>query len=139
MPHTGARLTDLSIGHADQTLVHKFVRFGISGLPLHDVTFSLFIGQRDGGNLGEARRNRTFYYKTLVPMRTSFHIPDSRVPGTRPGSSPRGYVTTTCTVTTLTYHVSAQVNAEDGHGAQGQWNVCNNKYQEGGDFRNVTG
>lgn len=57
----------------------------------------------------------------------------------RPGSGIWGHVTTTCAVMTLTYHVSAQVNAEDGHGPQGQWNVCNNKYQEGGDFRNVTG
>uniref|UniRef100_A0A480H9S2 Sodium/potassium-transporting ATPase subunit alpha-1 n=1 Tax=Sus scrofa TaxID=9823 RepID=A0A480H9S2_PIG len=36
-------------------------------------------------------------------------------------------------------HVCAQVDAEDGDGAQGQWNVRNNKYQEGGDLWNVTG
>lgn len=40
---------------------------------------------------------------------------------------------------TFTYHVCAQVNAEDGDSPQGQWNVCNNKYQEGGDLWNVTG
>ena len=55
------------------------------------------------------------------------------------GSSTWGHVTTTRVAVTLTYHVSAQVNAEDGHSPQGQWNVRNNKYQEGGDFRNVTG
>lgn len=40
---------------------------------------------------------------------------------------------------TVTHHVCAQVDAEDGDGAQGQWNVRNNKYQEGGDLWNVTG
>lgn len=38
-----------------------------------------------------------------------------------------------------TYHVRAQVDAEDGDCAQRQRNVCNNKYQEGGDLWNVTG
>lgn len=37
------------------------------------------------------------------------------------------------------YHVSAQVNAEDGDCSQWQGYVCNDEDQEGRDFRNVTG
>ena len=39
----------------------------------------------------------------------------------------------------VTHHVRSQVDAEDGDGPQGEWNVCNNKYQEGGNLRSVTG
>lgn len=39
----------------------------------------------------------------------------------------------------VTHHVRSQVDAEDGDGPQREWNVCNNKYQEGGNLRNVTG
>lgn len=46
------QLTNLSIGHTDQPLVHEFVRLGVPGLPLHDVALSLLISQGDGGNLG---------------------------------------------------------------------------------------
>ena len=35
----------------------------------------------------------------------------------------------------VTYHVRSQVDAEDGDGPQREWNVCNNKYQEGGNLR----
>lgn len=46
------QLTNLSVGHADQPLIHKFVRLGVSGLSLHDVALSLLISQGDGGDLG---------------------------------------------------------------------------------------
>lgn len=37
------------------------------------------------------------------------------------------------------HHVSAQVDAEDGHGAQGQGNVDNDEKQEGCNLRDVAG
>ena len=37
------------------------------------------------------------------------------------------------------HHVSAQVNAEDGHSAQWQGYVGNNEEQEGGNLRDVAG
>ncbi len=37
------------------------------------------------------------------------------------------------------YHVSSQVNTEDGDGSQGQRDVSNDEEEEGGDFRDVTG
>lgn len=38
-----------------------------------------------------------------------------------------------------THHVSAQVNAEDGNGTQGQWDVGHDEQQEGSDLRDVAG
>ncbi len=32
------RLTDLSVSHADEPLIHQLVSFGVSGLTLHNVT-----------------------------------------------------------------------------------------------------
>lgn len=52
-------LTYLTIGYANQPLIHKFVRLRVSGLTLHDVTLSSFIGQWDGRNL-EDKRRKTF-------------------------------------------------------------------------------
>lgn len=43
--------TDLSISHADKSLIHQLVGLGVPWLPLHDVTFSCFIGQGDGRDL----------------------------------------------------------------------------------------
>ena len=45
--------TNLAIGYADEPLVHQFVCFRVSGLPLHDVTLSCFISQGDGRDLGD--------------------------------------------------------------------------------------
>lgn len=52
------RLTNLSVGHADQPLIHEFVCLGVSRLSLHDVALSLLISQGDGRDLeGGARRD----------------------------------------------------------------------------------
>lgn len=62
-------LTNLSIGHADQPLVHEFVRLGVSGLPLHDVALSLLISQGDSRDLKEGReviRNWQAHVVTLL-------------------------------------------------------------------------
>lgn len=48
----GCQLTNLPVGHADEPLVHEFVRLGVPGLPLHDVALGLLVSQGDGGNLG---------------------------------------------------------------------------------------
>jgi len=37
------------------------------------------------------------------------------------------------------YHVGAQVNAEDGDGAKGQWDVGHDEEKEGCDLRDVAG
>ncbi len=37
------------------------------------------------------------------------------------------------------YHVSSQVDAEDGDGPQGQRDIDDNEEQEGGDLRDVAG
>ena len=37
------------------------------------------------------------------------------------------------------YHVGTQVNAEDGDGAKGQWDVGHDEEQEGCDLRDVAG
>lgn len=37
------------------------------------------------------------------------------------------------------YHVGTQVNAEDGDGAEGQWDVGHDEEQEGCDLRDVAG
>lgn len=58
----GGALTDLPVGHADQPFVHKLVRFGVSGLSLHDVALSLLVRQGDGRNLG--RRGEREEYKS---------------------------------------------------------------------------
>lgn len=47
--------TDLSVGYADEPLIHQFVCFGVSGLSLHDVALSFFISQGDGGDLGDSK------------------------------------------------------------------------------------
>ena len=44
--------TYLSVGDADEPLVYQFVRLGVSGLSLHDVTLCRLVGQGDGWNLG---------------------------------------------------------------------------------------
>ncbi len=48
-------LTNLTVGYANEPLVHKFVRPGVSGLTLHDVTLGSFIGQWNGRNLEDKR------------------------------------------------------------------------------------
>ncbi len=45
--------TDLSVGYADEPLIHQLVCFGVSGLSLHDVALSCFISQGDGRDLGD--------------------------------------------------------------------------------------
>uniref|UniRef100_A0A8C0H7H7 Uncharacterized protein n=1 Tax=Chelonoidis abingdonii TaxID=106734 RepID=A0A8C0H7H7_CHEAB len=52
-----APLTDLPVGHADESLIHQLVRLGVPRLPLHDVAFCGFIGQGDSGDL-VGRRGR---------------------------------------------------------------------------------
>lgn len=44
-------LTNLTVGYANEPLVHQFVSFGVSGLSLHDVVLSFFIGQGDSWDL----------------------------------------------------------------------------------------
>ncbi len=39
----------------------------------------------------------------------------------------------------VSYHVSSQVDAEDGDGAQRQWDVDQDEEEEGGDLWNVAG
>ena len=51
----GPLRTDLSVGHADEPLVHQLVRLRVPGLPLHDVTLSRLVGQGDGRDLCEGR------------------------------------------------------------------------------------
>ncbi len=53
-------LTDLPVGDADEPLVHQFVCFGVSGLPLHDVALGCFVSQGDGGDLGGGTKHRSF-------------------------------------------------------------------------------
>ena len=48
-------LTDLSVGYADEPLVHQFVCFGVPGLSLHDVALSCFVSQGDGRDLGDKK------------------------------------------------------------------------------------
>ena len=62
-------LTNLSVGHADQPLVHEFVCLGVSGLSLHDVALSLLISQGDSRDLKEGReviRNWQAHAVTLL-------------------------------------------------------------------------
>lgn len=59
----GARgQTYLPVCHADEPFVDQLVRFGVSGLPLHDVALRRLISQRDCWNLG-ARRRSTLHNK----------------------------------------------------------------------------
>lgn len=51
VPEQPEQLTDLPVGHADQPFVHQLVCFGISGLPLHNVTLSLLVCQGDSRDL----------------------------------------------------------------------------------------
>lgn len=48
-------LTNLAVGYANESLIYKFVSLGVSGLTLHDVTLSSFIGQWNGRNLKDKR------------------------------------------------------------------------------------
>lgn len=44
-----------------------------------------------------------------------------------------------CLHVCVLYHVGSQVDAEDGDGAQRQWDVDQDEEQEGGDLRDVAG
>ena len=44
-----------------------------------------------------------------------------------------------CVYVNMSYHVSPQVNTEDGDGAQGQWDVDDDEEEERGDLWDVTG
>ena len=54
-PGCGLHHTDLSVGYADEPLVHQFVCFGVPGLSLHDVALSCFVSQGDGRDLGDKK------------------------------------------------------------------------------------
>lgn len=49
------------------------------------------------------------------------------------------YVNAFFTIIWSAYHVSSQVDTEDGDGAQRQRDIDNNEEQEGGDLRDVAG
>lgn len=51
----GGILTYLSVGHADQSVVHQLVCLWAPGLTLHNVTLSRLIGQWDSRNLDPDR------------------------------------------------------------------------------------
>ena len=54
----GSGRTDLSIGHADESLVHQLVCLRVPRLPFHDVTLSCLVGQGDGRDLCEGAMGR---------------------------------------------------------------------------------
>lgn len=49
-------------------LIYKFIMFRISGTPFHDIRFSMFISQRNGGDLkyGLVKEGRVAKVKLLV-------------------------------------------------------------------------
>lgn len=67
--------TNLSVGDADESLVHQFVPQGVPGLALHDVTLCCFVGQRDGWYLtGETNmQTRRCYTRLTLVLRVGIN------------------------------------------------------------------
>lgn len=85
MPEKTEQLTNLPIGHADQPFIHQLVCFGISGLPLHDVTLCLLIRQGDSGDLRVAGLLlEEFQLSTVLSLPCPvYSVPETALPNKR--------------------------------------------------------